>query len=168
MSKAFTKESDDSPDESVLPRPSLPPGVTNYITPEGAQHLQAQLAALVEQKRAVLDETSAPDPTRSGDIRRLEGQIRQMQSILNSVVVTQPAAKDSERVAFGSTVTTRQANGAEITYRIVGVEETDFERGLISWRSPLARALLSKRPGDEVRFVSPTGIQILRILSVRP
>jgi len=60
----------------------------------------------------------------------------------------------------------RHANGEEASYQIVGIDETDLERGHISWLSPLARALLSRRTGDRVRFRSPSGDEELQIVSV--
>jgi transcription elongation factor GreB len=61
----------------------------------------------------------------------------------------------------------RHGNGEESAYHIVGVEEADPERGSISWISPLARALLSRRVGDKVRFRSPEGDEELTIMTVR-
>jgi transcription elongation factor GreB len=81
------------------------------------------------------------------------------------VVADVPA--NQEKVAFGATVIIRHGNGEEAAYHIVGVEEADPEREAISWISPLARALLLRRPGDKVRFQSPAGGEELTILSVR-
>ena len=74
---------------------------------------------------------------------------------------------EQEKVAFGATVLIRHGNGEEEAYRIVGVEEADPDHGSISWISPLARALLSRRAGDRVRFRSPAGEEELTILSGR-
>ena len=65
-----------------------------------------------------------------------------------------------------STVTLADENGDEQTYQIVGVDETDFARGRISWISPLARALLKAREGDLVRFQSPAGLREIEVLSI--
>jgi transcription elongation factor GreB len=167
MSKAFTRESDDTQEETLQPRPVLPPGVQNYITAEGADRLRNQLADLTEQKRAALQNPSPDESTRVAEVRNLETRLRQVQQILKSVVVARPSSKEPDRVAFGSTVTVRQANGDEATYRIVGVDEMDLDRGQISWRSPLARALFSRRTGDEFTFTSPAGTETLEILSVK-
>ena len=61
----------------------------------------------------------------------------------------------------------RHRNGEEDTYQIVGVEESDPQRGAISWISPLAKALLSRTAGEKVRFRIPAGEDELEILSVR-
>ena len=105
-------------------------------------------------------------PASESDRRKIESAIRRLQQILNSVIIAEIPA-DQEKVAFGATVMTRHGNGEEAAYHIVGVEEADPERGSISWISPLARALLSRRTGDKVRFESPAGDEELTILSVR-
>jgi transcription elongation factor GreB len=167
VSKAFTRESDDSGTEEILSsRPQLPPGARNYITREGAERLNQQLKALLEQKRGSApgsnEAGSAPEPDR----QRTESVIRKLRQILDSVVVADVPA-DREKIAFGAMVMIRHGNGEEETYQIVGVEEADPDHGRISWISPLARALLSRRAGEKVRFRTPAGDEELTILTVR-
>jgi transcription elongation factor GreB len=158
MSKAFTRESDDSDREEVSGfRPAAPPGTRNLITPEGAARLKHRLDALVEQKQ----DSHLADAER----RKLEGEIRKLQATLGSIVITGPP-HDREKVAFGATVVVRHENGEEEVFRIVGVEEADPAGGAISWASPLARALLSRMAGERVRFRSPGGERELTIVSV--
>lgn len=92
-----------------------------------------------------------------------EGRIQYLQNLINSFVVVEPSS--SEMVRFGSTVKVRQ-NGEEEVYRIVGVDEIDLDQNHISWLSPLARALMSHRAGEEIQFRAPSGIQRLRIESI--
>jgi len=80
-------------------------------------------------------------------------------------VVAEPPA-DQKKVAFGASVTIRHEDGEEDEYLIVGVDEAEPEAGRISWISPLARVLLSRRAGDIVRFQSPAGVEELTILRV--
>ena len=160
MSKAFTRESDESGDDEIpSTRPSLPPGTTNYITSQGAERLTQRLDGLLEERRKSSD---APN----SDVRKLEATIRALQQTLGSVVVAQPAS-NPEKVAFGATVRIRHQSGEEETYRIVGVEEADPENGSISWLSPLARALLSRRVDDKVGFRTPAGLDELTVLSIK-
>lgn len=159
MSKAFTRESDDSGDDEFPSiRPPLPPGTTNYITREGAERLKQRLDDLLEKKR---QSSGVSD----SDLRKLDAKIRTLQQILGSVVVSQPVA-NPDKVAFGTTVRIRHESGEEETYRIVGVEEADPENGSISWLSPLAKALLSRKVGDKVRFRSPAGQDELSVLII--
>ena len=149
MSKAFTRE-DDRPDP-VPPRrlPSaLPPGAKNYMTPEGAKRVRAELDALV-----------ARDPTASARIHELT------RSLESAVVV--PPSEQIDVVRFGATVSVRALpDGETARYRIVGVDETDVARGWISWVSPVATALLSAAVGDRVRAALPSGEKEMEILDV--
>ena len=64
-------------------------------------------------------------------------------------------------------MTVCDAEGNEATYQIVGIDEANASQGMISWISPLARALLKAREGDTVRFDSPGGLRELDIIEVR-
>src|SRR5437879_6268292 len=140
MSKAFTKESDDPGDDGLpMLRPQLPPGVTNFITPGGAQRLRQELAELTDRKRQLTGASAEGTDSSREEQRKLQNRIRQLHQILQSVVIAGPPATDRGRVGFGASVTVRQANQEEITYRIVGVDESDPARDEISWLCPLAR-----------------------------
>jgi transcription elongation factor GreB len=65
-----------------------------------------------------------------------------------------------------TTVTVQPADGPETTCQIVGIDETDIERGRIGWSSPLARALLDGKAGDAIRVHTPAGEQELEIVDV--
>lgn len=156
MSKAFTRESDDSDETFTPPRPPLPPGTQNYITPEGAARIQTELNRLLEAKRNL--PPGGQNPASSSDAR-----IQYLQGLVRSFVVVE--SSPAEAVRFGSTVQVTQ-NGEEETYRIVGVDEIDLEHNRISWLSPLARALLAGRVGDQIEFQAPSGVQHLRIESI--
>jgi transcription elongation factor GreB len=164
VSKAFTRESDDESGAEEIPtfRPQLPPGTSNYITRAGADRLNQRLSDLLERKQAL---ASGTNEAGAGQ-RKIESAIRKLQQTLDSVIVAAVPA-DREKVAFGATVKVRHGNGEERAYHIVGVEEADPGQGSISWISPLARSLLSRRAGDKVRFRSPAGDEELTILTVR-
>ena len=168
MSKAFTRESDDESGAEDIPsfRPQLPPGTRNYITREGADRLKQSLNDLLEKKQALATMINAAGTGSEADQRKIESAIRRLQQILDSVVVAEIPV-DQDKVAFGAVVMIRHGNGEEAAYHIVGVEEADPERGSISWISPLARALFSRRAGDKVRFRSPEGDEELTIMTVR-
>lgn len=166
MSKAFTRESDDAPERpSIPPLPSaLPPGAKNYLTVDGERRLRAELERLQQTERPRL----ALLPEGSEEKRRLpaiDQRIYQLQRSLQTAVVTPPPAADDNQVRFGATVTVRQ-RGEEITYRIVGVDEVDIDRGWVSWLSPIARALLNARRGQKVRFKFPSGEEELEIVAI--
>src|SRR3954447_2706486 len=167
MSRAFVRESDNSGDDLPPARPQLPPGVKNYITPAGAQRMQSELTDLLQQKRRLLESQAGVGMAGSDQERRkLESRIRVLQQRLQTLVVTPPPANGRDSICFGATVLVRNLQGEEISYRIVGIDETDLDKDHISWRSPLARALLSRRVGDQVRFDAPSGTEELHILSI--
>ena len=158
MSKAFTKESDDAPDEPiVIRRPaSLSPGTKNYLTPDGAARLRQELDRLVDHERPRL----SLGPTNAESKRQLQildQRMAHLQQILASAVVISPPTTPDEKVHFGATVTVRERDGQESRYRIVGIDEADFDRGWVSWLSPIGKALLNARLGQRVRFQIPAG-----------
>ena len=167
MSKAFTRESDDGPDLPAVPRqPSpLPPGAKNYLTPEGARRLREELDRLVTVERPRI----APSPHDNDAKRLLQGldhRILYLQQSLQSAVVVPPPVAPEDRVRFGATVTVRERSGGESRYRIVGVDETDVDRGWVSWLSPIAKALLYARLGQRVRCQLPSGEEELEIVGI--
>ncbi len=168
MSKAFTRESDDAPEAPTRPRPAsaLPPGVKNYLTAAGARRLQSELNRIAQIERPKLA-ASTDDPA---DARRrlqiLDEQIQHLHQTLSTAVVVPPPSAPWEQVRFGATVTVRSAGSGETRYRIVGIDETDVDRGWVSWLSPIARALLNGRRGQRVRFKFPSGEEQLEIVSI--
>jgi transcription elongation factor GreB len=164
MSKAFTKETDQETDEPAFaPRSALPPGVTNYITPAGSKRLQDELVRLLEKKPLPPGAGATEGEATS---RQLDNRIRQLREVLASVVVAAPPPSSRDVVRFGATVLVRRANNEPATYQIVGVDEADPDHGKVSWLSPLARQLLSRRVGEIIEFSSPSGVEKLQIDSV--
>ena len=166
MSKAFTRESDDSPDVPLtLQPPPLPPGAKNYVTERGARALRDELSRLVDLDRpralAVQDAT-----VRTKELHVVDQRIRYVEESLRTAVFVPVPPAPWDVIRFGATVKVREANGSESSYRIVGVDEADFDRGWISWCSPVARALLNARKGQRVRFQTPEGPQQLEIIDI--
>jgi len=167
VSKAFTRESDDVPELPALPRqPSpLPPGAKNYLTREGAARFREELNRLIQVDRVQLA-ASQDDVEAKQQLQIADQRIDRLQQSLRSAVVVSPPVAPEDRVRFGASVTVREDSGAESRYRIVGVDETDLNRGWISWVSPLAKALLNARLGQRVRFKLPSGEEELEIVGV--
>jgi transcription elongation factor GreB len=155
VSKAFTRESDDAPEERTLPplRTLLPAGVKNYLTADGANRLQHELDSLI-QKRGSAGTSS-------------DQRVFRLQESLESAVIVPPSPPPWDQVRFGATVSVRHANGELSEYRIVGVDETDTDRGWISFLSPIAKALLNARLSEKVRFKFPSGEETLEIVGIR-
>jgi transcription elongation factor GreB len=166
MSKAFTRESDEMQAEPMVARPisSLPAGVKNYITENGARKLQEELELLLQQRPKLLADSSSSDA--KAQLQILDQRIAQVQESLQTVVVVPRPEGPENKVRFGATVTVRTRKGEEDRYRIVGVDEVDIDRGWISFLSPIARALINSEVGQRVRLKLPSSQEELEILSV--
>jgi transcription elongation factor GreB len=166
MSKAFTRDENEGPDiPDLVPTPSiLAPGTKNYITPEGAQKLRDELKRLVEITRPELAREK-DDPDAKRQLARLDQRIMQLEESLQSAEIVSPPG-DRNVVRFGASVTVRASDKTETTYRIVGVDETDVENDRVSWMSPIAKALLNRRRGEQIRFKFPSGEETLEIIKI--
>lgn len=177
MSKAFTKDNDDAPEESFARVNELPLTAKNYVTPRGFAMLQAELKTLADAERgevarqlsialaASLDLEVAPLKKRQ---REIEARIAYLTERIRMSEIVDPAKRPpTDRVYFGATVRFANRKGDERTIRIVGVDEVDIAAGAISFVSPLAKALLGASEGDSVPFAAPGGKDELEIIEVR-
>lgn len=167
MSRAFVREDDELPEDPVgpLPAATLPPGVRNLLTPGGARRLRDEIERLaVDERPRLLAGQEDPDTKR--ELNRLDQRLRQLRQSLAAADVITPPPPPHTQVLFGATVSVRDAHGGQSSYRIVGVDEIDPDRGWISWQSPLARALHQARLGSRVSFRSPAGQQNLEITGI--
>jgi transcription elongation factor GreB len=178
MSKAFTKETDEEDDDHEA-ADALPAGAKNYITRQGFERLQEELRHLKRVERPKVVETVSwaagnGDRSENGDyiyrkkrLREIDRRMRFLGKRLEIAEVVDPARqKNRDKVFFGATVTYANGAGEEKTIRIVGVDEADFERGEVSWISPIARALLKSEVGDTVEVKTPTGPETIEILKI--
>ena len=182
MSKAFTKETDEAPEDEVAerdPAAQLPAGAKNYITPAGHRRLREELAQLWERERPKLVETIAwaasnGDRSENADylygkrrLREVDRRIRFLSKRLEVAAVVDNAGQGHDRVYFGATVTYVDQVGAERTVSIVGMDEVDPARGRVSWIAPVAQALLKAREGDVVAVRTPAGVEEIEVVAIR-
>jgi transcription elongation GreA/GreB family factor len=141
MSRAFVKETA----ESAPPPERMVDDGPNLVTPEGLAQIEGHIArieaSMKTETNVLLRETLARD-LRYWEIRK------------STAEVVQPSTDGT--VAFGSTVIIER-KGRTQTFRIVGVDEANVARGLISFRSPMAQAILGARPGDIIEAPEPLG-----------
>lgn len=163
MSRAFVKEGAPEVPVVVPPRPALPAGVPNYVTPAGLAALRAERADL-ERQRAALDPDD-PDTSRTREL--LSGRLRDLVERIAQSRVVDPEGIDRPEARFGATVTVRRADGAEQSVQIVGVDEADSDAGTVAFTSPLARAVTGKRAGDAAVLKTPNGDVPLEVVAVR-
>jgi transcription elongation factor GreB len=152
----------------------------NYITPAGFRRLQEELARLWKVERPPVVSTVSwaagnGDRSENGDyiygkkrLREIDRRIRYLSKSLDRAVVVDNAGKALDSVRFGATVTfALEETGEEREVTIVGVDELDAGDARVSWRSPLARALLAAKVGDTVTLRAPRGPERLEIIAVR-
>ena len=181
MSKAFTRETDgaDDDDEEVA-TPALPAGTKNYLTPAGYARLRGELLNLLDEERPKIVEVVSwaaknGDRSENGDylygkkrLREIDRRIRFLTKRLDIAEVADPSAHHgSDQVFFGATVTYENQRGEERTVTIKGIDEADNLNGEVSWISPIARALLKSRVGDEVQLMTPGGLEKIEVVEVR-
>jgi transcription elongation GreA/GreB family factor len=142
MSRAFVKEAEDTvpdlPDRPVSRH-------RNFVTLEGLAAIESALSRFKAAHQAALAKS---------DIRAAAAALREVRywrARRASAEIVQPSA-DAETVSFGMTVTLRRDDGREQTFRIVGEDEANPSHGTVSYVSPLARAVLTCRPGDAVNI----------------
>jgi transcription elongation factor GreB len=153
-------------------------GQKNYITPVGLQRLKDEFAQLLNGERPKVVETVAwaasnGDRSENADyqygkkrLREIDRRLKFLKDRLESVEVVDPKTVHSDRVLFGATVTIENEEGQTLTYQIVGEDEIDPKSGKISWKSPVAKALLGKKVEDEARIEKPTGPEDVVIISL--
>ena len=152
---------------------------SRHITPEGAKRLRAELDQLwtVERPRVtqeVADAAAQGDRSENAEyiygkrrLREIDRRVRFLSKRLEEITIVSEPPTDPGRAFFSAYVTVEDEEGQEKTYRIVGADESDLERGCISIDSPVARALLGKRAGDDVTVRVPRGDVTYSIVAVR-
>ena len=164
---------------STRDEPAKAPRRTAYITAEGAKKLRAELDELwtVERPRVtqqVADAAAMGDRSENADyiygkrrLREIDRRVRFLSKRLEEIRVVSEPPTDPTRVFFGAWVTVEDDDAAQKTYRIVGADESDLERGYISIDSPVARGLLGKRDGDTFTVRVPKGDVEYTIVGVK-
>ena len=151
----------------------------NPITPEGATKLREELVQLKSVERPAIIQAIAT-AREHGDLSEnaeyhaarerqsfIEGRIKEIEDKLARAEVIDPSKLEGDKVAFGAMVTLSNTDsGEEVTYRILGADESDLAKGSISITSPLARSLIGKQVGDEVKVRMPGGERTYEVLAI--
>ena len=151
----------------------------NPMTPEGYGKLRDELNHLrsVERPKVIqmiaiarehgdLSENAEYHAARENQ-SFIEGRVKELENKLALAEVIDPSKLAGDRVAFGATVKlSNTQTQEEVTYRIVGADEADLTAGSISITSPLARSLLGREVGDEVKVRMPGGERTYEVLEV--
>lgn len=157
------------PDESGKP---------GHITPEGYRRLEEEAERLWTQERPTIAKAvaiAAAEGDRSENAEYIYGKrklaeidrrLKHLGKRLDVLTIVPPREGDEARIFFGAWVTLEDEDGEQVTYRIVGPDETDAEQGWISIDSPVARALLKREEGDEVVVRRPKGAKRFEVVRV--
>ncbi len=149
-----------------------------YITREGLTRLEAELSGLRTVRRQEVAERiqkakelgGAVDNAGYDDSKNeqafVEGRILTLERVTGNAIIIGGAAAHSDQVQLGGSVTLLNQNGGEEEYTIVGSPEADPAQGCISNESPVGKALLNKKVGEDVQVKTPAGTVTLTISSI--
>jgi transcription elongation factor GreB len=152
---------------------------SKYITPEGKKRLSDEFEFLWREKRpevtAALAAAAAEGDRsenaeyiyRKKQLREIDARIHHLKDRLEHIVVVDSAPTDPLRVFFGAWVRLEDDEGNVAEYRIVGPDEFDPAKNLISMDAPMAKALMKKTEGDEVMVKRPKGDTVFMIVRVQ-
>ena len=164
MSRGFVKEGDQEEIPYVPPRAYLPPGATNYVTPQG-------LEALLEERKALIKEREGLAGQNENDRRVSANYINAKMQLLDDRINTARVIRLEDQpindIRFGATVELLALPSGELqTLQLTGVDEAKSSKGKISFISPLARVLINKKVGDKVHFKRATDEVVYEIRSI--
>ena len=154
------------------------PDRSTYITREGLTRLEAELSGLRTVRRQQVAERiqkakelgGAVDNAGYDDSKNeqafVEGRILTLERITDNAIIIGGDAAHSGQVQLGGSVTLLNQNGGEEEYTIVGSPEADPAQGRISHESPVGKALLNKKVGEDVQVKTPAGTVTLTISSI--
>lgn len=151
------------------------------MTVRGHELLRAELKRLKSVDRPTVIQAIA-EARAHGDLKEnaeyhaakdqqgfIEARIKDLEAKLSNLQIIDVTAIDAKgKIVFGSTVELLdEGSGEEISYKIVGEDEADIKHGLISFASPIARALIGKNEGDEISFSAPGGEKQYEVIEIR-
>lgn len=164
MSRAFVKEPEGDQAEDDLPeRPQS--DLPNYITPAGLATLRAKWSTLQTEQEQLKTEAEALASRNRQKL--LEQELNYLEQRIHSAIVIDPATQPTDAIRFGATVELLDENDKTWRFTIVGEDEADPTNNLVSWASPLAKALMGKQVDDTVVWERPAGTLELEITDFR-
>lgn len=164
--------------ESAEETEDTPSVSKNYITTKGIKILKEEYHQLFHNERPKLVETitwaaSNGDRSENGDyiygkrrLREIDRRLRFLGKRLASAEVVDPKAQPKDHVTFSARVTVEDENGQKSVYHIVGEDEIDLNQRKISWVSPVGKALLGAKLGQQVLVRRPSGEVELTVLKI--
>lgn len=154
------------------------PKTKNYITKKGFEALKAEARQLFHEERPKIVETVAwaagnGDRSENADyiygkkrLREIDRRLQFLGKRMDIAEVVDPKSIKSDHIVFGATVTIEDEDGELKAYQIVGEDEVDTLGNKISWKSPIAKALLGKKLDDEVLIKRPKGSDWVTVVKI--
>lgn len=163
MNRVLVNPSQEEADDGFTDLPDLPLSPhPNYVTPSGLSQLHERLAE-AGQRRSTLESSGSGRVEETAQAAR---ECRWLQARIAGAILIAGERASGEPVAFGASVEAIDQHHHHHRYRIVGEDQADPEHGLVSWVSPLARALEGARVGDVVVWERPAGNLEIEVLSI--
>jgi len=150
----------------------------NYITPAGMEKLLKEQDYLLKVERPEITKlvnwaASNGDRSENADyqygkkkLREIDRRLRFLKSRIESARVIDPKAIVSKKIQFGAKVMIEDEEGNERCFTIVGLDEINTEKGLVSWKSPIGGSLIGKEIGDEVEILTPNKTLVFKIVEL--
>jgi transcription elongation GreA/GreB family factor len=164
MSRGFVKEDDlelagtDLQERPISEHP-------NYVTPAGLEQLKAMEHDLLSEREPLAAKTE--DATATQRLAMIDRDLRYVQTRLEqAILVEQPKDAQAQKVVFGTSVIVEDEEGETHTFQIVGEDEADIAANKVSYVSPLAKALIGQKVGDNVNWKRPAGNAVLEIIKI--
>lgn len=164
MSRGFVKEEDQEETPLVTPRVHLPPGATNYVTPNGFEELKLEQNSLLEELKILREQSFDKNRVQ---INYLTAKLHLLEERINSAKIVDLARQAQNKVHFGAKVSLyKEEEDCKCQYQIVGVDEANISLNKVSFLSPIAKVLLNRKVGDKITLKTPMGHRVMRIEAI--
>lgn len=164
MSRGFVKEDDQEEIPLVPPRPVLPNGVANYMTPQGMEELISERESLINERNTL--EASTEQEKRIAT-NFINAKLNLLEERIATAKLVELENQPKDEIRFGARVTLKVAGTSKPQqFQIVGVDEADIAKGKISFISPIAKILIGKKVGEKATLKLSKGDRIFEIQDI--
>ena len=162
MSRAFVKE--DDLEHAGIDIPERPiSSVANYVTPFGYIELEKKIIELESMRLSYID---SEDVNLIQKKMRVERDLRYFANRLNSAILVDPSKQSKDLILFSAKVDVLTESEDNLTFEIVGEDESDIQKHKISYTSPLAKSLIGHRTNEEIVWKKPSGDSVLLVTKI--
>ncbi len=164
MSRGFVREGDQEEEPIIAPRAPLPEGIINHVTAHGLELLLKEQESLEADKRRLQTDKSSEHRL---EIRVIDIKLTLLAERFKSAQVVEPSSETQDEVRFGAVVEYRMGmDGPSVKFQIVGVDEADVKQKKIAFTSPIARALIGIKVGEEREFALGDELRKVSVLKI--